>query len=288
MTPAPVPRFDDPRPSSARLAGARIAEHPVGFVAAVILGALVGTVVTVMLVVASMASDRFADAVDGVRLTAYVDPRWSRSDAAGLQTLLAAIPSVRTTTFRSRDDAVAGLAEPAFSIREQNPVPDAWIVALRRRTPAADAASLASYVAAARDALTTVRGIQAVRFEERWVDTLDRWGARLRPFIDGLRTGAYAILIIGLSATGALAGRALTSSSAATKASSVLVGLAIGVATLVVCGAIGIASDNALRSSTFVREVTVDYREDVSIVVIGLVALIVGLMTADRARRSNN
>ena len=177
--------------------------------------------ITVVMVVLSVAAagllctaelaSRWSALTARVRLTALLDPQLPRAEAERLKTSIEALPQVASATFKTREDALARLADaglPAIQSRA-NPLPDAWMVVLAPAS-SGDVDTQRTRVERLRAALAGLPGVESVQSDTRWIDWIDRWAPISRSAILWMYGIAFGVTGWACLGTFFLVGRAVS------------------------------------------------------------------------------
>ncbi len=195
----------------------------------VLISALIVTVALLMLesfTTAKAGVDRLAESS---RLAVVVSPSLNGNDAETLKGRLSSIEGLGYDRTRTRQELLtdiqrrrAGWAEGGGQV-----LPEVWLFSVR----SADG-SLVQAAARAAKVVMGVPGVEAVRWDEGWLTTIDRGRFLLEGRLRPTMLGVAVLLALGLVATCFMAGRGLAGAALTIVRMRVFAYLALLVATL--------------------------------------------------------
>ena len=192
-------------------ARAIVAEQPAVTVLAILLASATIFLAAAVLLFAQVVRLELERTMNAVQLLVFLQPQSSRADAEALRGRIEAVRAVASATLRTREDALAALATSGLpvSTAKSNPLPDVWIVGMRGPDANAAATPLAGRVEQIRQRLLLLPGVDTVRVDGGWIDSLDRWAARADrggAWLDAITVGLALLALFGIYF---LAGRAI-------------------------------------------------------------------------------
>jgi len=210
-------RFDAPESSPSRFARQRnavvgtVSGNPGAVVATLFLTSLVLFIATALVNLTAVVPAALRGAFTASPTLVFVSPTASPADVDALGERLRALPMVANVTFRSKEVALAALMQAGLpAVAEgKNPLPDVWIVRLRLDVGARAQPAFVTTAVSARDAIASLAMVDRVRFDEGWVNLLDRATRRWSTFGEPAVAAGLILAVLAIACVHWLFARAL-------------------------------------------------------------------------------
>ena len=154
-----------------------IGRQPGVFIAAIVAIGVSASIAAAFLLAAQATRGQLARLVAGTQFAVVLGSQVSRADAEAMRSVLESNPAVGAARLRTREQALTQLVAHSSLVggSRSNPLPDLWVVTVRR--PDSDEAirSFADDRARLQQTLAAMPGVASVRVDADWLAFVDRW-----------------------------------------------------------------------------------------------------------------